>query len=271
MGTIKTAKQLKDGSQILKLSASRTDVYKKCKRKYYYTYVEKLPKKHWDHFDLGTLVHGVLEKFHENFRNDSQRPEKIKTLMSKCFKEQVTSMQTQHKIKSEIIHEAKQLLLGYLNRISEKGLGSTIEGIEDHFNIELGEVQVQNRKGDFEPVMVGIQGYIDRMDKDPDGIWHIKDYKTSKSAKYMKPFQLETYGIPLLEKYPETERFRGSYIMLRLDGAPISYDFNREDVERVKKELVEQAKLILEEEKWSASPSPLCDWCDFKTTCQNSW
>jgi len=267
----KVAKQLKDGSYSLTLSASRVDTYDKCRRKYYFSYLEKLPRKSWSHFDLGTLTHGTLELFHENYRSDDQKPQKIKAHMSECFKEQVSRMRKDGDLKKpEIISEAKQLLAGYLKRIDRKGIGGVIHGIEQEFDLSLGECSWFVK--DIETsVNIGIKGYIDRLDKDDDGTWHIKDYKTTKSVKHMKPFQLQTYGIYLLDAYPEIERFKGSYIMMRHDGMPLTYDFNREDVIKVKRDLLEKAQLILDEERWAPKPSPLCDWCDFKEVCQNSW
>lgn len=265
---LKTAKLMKDGNYMLKLSASRVDTYNKCPRKYYFTYLEKLPRKGWDHFDLGTLTHETLELFHDTFRNDDQKPEKIRSHMKDCFKKQVAIMRKKGDIKREIVEDARKLLLGYLKRIEQKGIGSNICGIEQEFDLSLGECLID---GVPEPVKIGIKGYIDRLDQEEDGTWHIKDYKTTKSTKYMKPFQLQTYGIYLLDTYPDTESFKGSYIMMRHDGMPLTYDFNREDVTKVKRDLMEKAQLILEEERWAPKPTPLCDWCDFKELCQNSW
>jgi RecB family exonuclease len=253
-------------NKILKLSASRVDTYDKCHRKYYYTYLEKLPRKDWDHFDLGTLVHGTLENFHNTFRNDEQRPAKIREHMKNCFRKQHDIMQREKFIKPEVVKEAKDLLLNYLRKIEDKGIVSNICEIEKNFVLHLGECDVFGKQ-----VSVEIQGFIDRLDKDPDGTWHIKDYKTSKSIKHMKPFQLMTYGIPLLYLNPDVDKFKGSYIMMRHEGMLLSYDFNREDVEKIKRELVEKAQIILTDQKWLQNPSPLCDWCDFKQLCFNSW
>lgn len=120
---MKTAKLKKDGSYILKLSASRVDTYDKCALKYYFTYLDKLPRKEWDHFDLGTLVHGTLEIFHAKFRNDDQRPDKIRSHMSKSFKEQVNIMNRKHSLKPTIVEEARTLLRGYLKELKMRELG----------------------------------------------------------------------------------------------------------------------------------------------------
>lgn len=248
----------KSKETVLTLSASRVKTYQQCPRKYYYTYIEKLPRKEWDHFDLGTLAHGVLEHFHENFKSDKDDSSGLKTLMKNAFQKQWKIMEKEKKLPADILLEARDLLKEYLDTLETHGIGSEIISLEERFNIPLND-------------KYSIQGVVDRLDKDSDGIYHIKDYKTNKNKKYMEPFQLQTYGIYLLDKFPDVKRFRGSYVMLRFGGMLIPYDFTIEDVKKVKRQLVEYADQITEEERWITKPSRLCDWCDFKGPCFSTW
>jgi ATP-dependent helicase/DNAse subunit B len=250
-------KEKQSKKAILTLSASRVNTYQQCPRKYYYSYVEKLPGKEWAHFDLGTLAHGVLEYFHETFKKDGDSTG-LKTLMKSAFQKQRKEMEKEKELLPEILLEARNLLQEYLDNIEVQGIGSEIISLEEKFNIPLNDKYC-------------VRGVVDRIDKDPDGIYHIKDYKTNKNKKYMKPFQLQTYGIHLLDKFPEVTRFRGSYVMLRFGGMLVPYDFNEEDVIKVKKNLIEFADKIIEEERWITKPSRLCDWCDFKGPCFSTW
>lgn len=249
---------MKKDSIILKLSASKVKTYHQCPRKYYYNYIEKLPKKQWDHFDIGTLAHGTLDLFHKKYMKDSEKKCNLARIMKNAFKQQREQMEKTGHLTPEILLETRDMLLNYLNNISENGIGSEILELEKEFILPLND-------------KYEIQGIIDRLDLDNDGVYHIKDYKTSKKPKYMEPEQLNIYGIYLLDKFPDIDFFRGSYIMLRFGNMHISYDFNRDDVEKKKKQLIEYASLITEEERWITRPSILCDWCDFKTACFNSW
>lgn len=244
----------------LVLSASRCKCYKDCARKYYYTYVEKLPRKEWEHFDLGELVHGALEIFHQEYKKDSEPPKNPAGLMKTAFQTHQDAIEKEKEkpLSAEVLIEARNILRNYMLNLKLNGLKSEIIAVEDDFNIRLND-------------KYSVQGFVDRLDIDPDGMYHIKDYKTSKSARYMDPFQLQTYGIYLLNKYPDVDRFRGSYIMLKLNGQQVSYDFNKEDVEKAKNNLIEIADQISEEERWLTKPSKLCDWCDFKNPCFNTW
>jgi putative RecB family exonuclease len=253
----KEKKETKEEKKKLVLSASRLKTFQQCPRKYYYNYIEKLPKKDWPHFDLGTLVHGTLEKFHEDFKKDGE-DHNLKRIMKLSFKAHRKEMEEEKEISDEILLEARDLLTDYLKSMETDGIGSEIISLEKDFEIELNKD-------------ISIKGFVDRLDRDADGVYHIKDYKTNKNTRYMEPSQLRIYGIYLLDAYPDIDRFRGSYIMMRFNGSYISYDFNKEDVEKCKKELIEYGYKILEEQKFTPDQSRLCDWCDFKDTCLSTW
>jgi len=242
---------------ILTLSASRVKTYQQCPRKYYYNYVEKLPRKEWAHFDLGTLVHGALEYFHKGFKKDGE-DKNLKKLMKKSFKTQRKDMEKNKPLANSVLLEARDLLIEYLNRMETEGIGSEVICLEEDFDISLND-------------KYNIKGFVDRLDLDEDGLYHIKDYKTNKSLKYMEPFQLQVYGIHLLNKYKDIDRFRASYIMMRFGGKLVPYDLNKDDVEKCKKKLIRYADSIIEEGKWIPKYSKLCDWCDFKDPCLTTW
>ncbi len=248
---------MKDEKKVkLTLSASRVDTFKKCPRKYYYRYIKRLPTKDWPHFNLGTFVHGVLEHFHLGLLKDSKK--KRSQLMKTSCINFLNQMRNDGKnLTNEQISEANEMLQNYLKTL-EKDFSYQVLSLEEKFTLSL------NEDYDF-------MGFVDRMDLEEDGTYHIKDYKTSKTAKYMKPFQLQAYGIWLMNKFPEIVKFRGSYIMMRLNSKYVSYEFNKEDVEKIHKELIEVAERIVNEERWPMKQSKLCDWCDFNNVCLNTW
>jgi RecB family exonuclease len=249
--------QLREGSVVC-LSASKVKTYSQCPRKYYYSYIEKLPKKKWDHFDLGTLCHGALENFHRKYHNDNQEFD-LQELMTESFKKAYDKMRSEGtEVSADIVKQAKTLLNNYLRKIKINKIGSDIIQVENEFELPLNE-------------KYNVQGIVDRIDLDRDGIYHIKDYKTNKSDAYMESDQLIIYGIYLLNKKPEIEKFRGSYIMLKLDGSLVKYEFTREDVKKITRKLIEYADCINEEERWIEGPSTLCSYCDFNEKCNNTW
>jgi CRISPR/Cas system-associated exonuclease Cas4 (RecB family) len=244
--------EVEEDGKLLKLSSSRVDTYKQCPRKYYYRYIAKIPTKDWPHFALGTYAHLVLELFHTIWK--SQQDIDIRKLMGDCLKTAYEKMKDEVSI--EQIQEVKPMLSNYLLKAESEGRPNVV-GTEISFLVSLDH-------------QYDLMGFIDRVDIDSDGIFHILDYKTNKNARYMKPSQLNIYGIYLLDKYPEISTFRGSYIMLRLDSKRISFDFTVEDVDKCRKTLISQAQKIMDEERWIRKPQRLCNWCDFSDVC-NSW
>jgi len=241
---------------LIKLSASRAKTFEQCKRKYYYQYVAQLPKKEWDHLELGTYVHAALEIFHRYVKDGSN--ESLRKLMGLSSEEAFKRMKDNGKsLPDEHLHEAKVMLTNYLCFIEREGMPNVLD-VEFPFTLQLNE-------------QYDLTGVIDRIDRDPDGMLHVRDYKTSKNAKYMEPFQLNTYGLLMLDRFPDIERFRASYIMLKLDCQIIPYEFTVEDVAKCRDKLVQYADSITAEERWRTKPSRLCDWCDFKEVCLNSW
>jgi DNA helicase-2/ATP-dependent DNA helicase PcrA len=245
-----------ESGKLIKLSASRVKTFEQCPRKYFYNYVESLPKKEWDHLELGTYVHAALEIFHRGIMGGSKEP--LRKLMGAAVGDAFKRMAAGGRsLPDEQLREAKAMLSGYLARIEEKGLPDVLE-VEFQFTIPLND-------------MYDLTGVIDRIDRDKDGVLHVVDYKTSKSAKYMEPLQLNTYGLLLADRFPGTTRFRASYIMLKLGCQDLPYEFTADDIDRCRAKLIGCADRIVSEERWLAKPGRLCDWCDFKDICFNSW
>ena len=108
------------------LSASRVKVFKQCPRKYYYTYIDKLPTKPKDFFDIGTLVHGVLEFFHNKYRSDKTPSKNPNSLMKVAFDKQHNSMSVKRGIEElprPILEEAHAILTNYLKHIKTGCIG----------------------------------------------------------------------------------------------------------------------------------------------------
>lgn len=238
------------GIQLIKLSASSMKTYEQCPKKYYYTYIEKVPRKEWDHFDLGNLCHKTLEIFHRIYMNDGNKMGSLNKLMTHSF---ATAKKEFEKIPPNLKDEAKELLLNYLKIVSTKGM-PLVKGVETPFNFKVNDE-------------ILIRGFIDRLDVSKDGIFRILDYKTTKNVKYLDTFQLLIYGLWLKNEYPDLEKFRASYVLLRHNSKTKDYEFNLEDLKKVEKEIISYAGKIKTENQWVPIPTALCNWCDFKEIC----
>lgn len=242
--------------EIIKLSASAVKTYEQCPRKYYFNYIQKAPKKHWDHFDLGNICHKTLELFHTKYMKKAIPKKEWGKLMSESF---TKAREGFLNLSDPLILDAKEMLAEYLKSVKENGM-PVVKGCETSFDFKLAE-----------DIMV--RGFVDRIDILKDKKFRIIDYKTTKNDKYLEPFQLSVYGLWLKEQHPDIKSFKGAYVLLRHGSKLKEYDFNLEDIETARKDLIAYAKKIKEENTWTPIPTKLCNYCDFKDICQvqQSW
>jgi ATP-dependent helicase/DNAse subunit B len=251
------SKNTETKGKLLKISASAIKTYEQCPRKYFYNYVERAPRKQWDHFDLGNLCHKALEIFHLIYMEEGLKKKKsLNKLMSHSFSQARKSFP---KMSNKLVAEAKDLLTDYLKSVQDNGM-PVVKGVETAFNLKLGKD-------------VLLRGFLDRLDVMKDARFEIVDYKTTKNEKYLDDFQLLVYGLWLKNEHPDIDSFRGSYILLRHGSKMKSFDFNMRDVDKLEKKLIDYSSKIKGEEEWAPVPSMLCNWCDFKEICpaQKSW
>jgi putative RecB family exonuclease len=117
-----------------------------------------------------------------------------------------------------------------------------------------------------------IRGFVDRVDRSPDGLIRIVDYKTGKSpspafeAKAM--FQMRFYALAwwrLTEEVPVQLQlmYLGNREFVRY--APTTDDLIA--TERKILAIRDAIRRAGDQEDFKATPSRLCGWCDFKQFC----
>lgn len=245
---------------MIKLSASSMDSYKKCPRKYYYRYIEKpdieIPE--WPHLEFGTTAHRVLELFHEYLIKNVVAPDRWPELMRACFKKALKESAEREKfelIKPELPY-LRKIIQDYLNVMKRDGLPPVIHN-------EL----------DFK-IMVGgflVRGFMDRIDRPEPGVYRIVDYKTNKNPDYLTVTQLAIYALALKEKYDDVEHVSGAYVLLKHESEEKEFDLGPEVLESTREKILKVGRDINTETEWEKKPTFLCNWCDYKSICQDSW
>jgi len=247
---------------IFKISVSKAKTFDSCKAKYKFNYIDKLPKKTWAHHILGNLVHVTLENFHKYYiyikANDIKNYEPFNKVMTNAFKD--ACIKYEGNITPETYSQAREMLLKYLDKInidtkSSNGLPNVI-AVEQDFAINI-----QNK--------VLLNGAIDRIELEPNDVYHVCDYKTTKDKKYLKNdfFQLLVYAYVIKKIYPQAKKVKGSYIMLRHDFERFTQEFTDAQILSVEKKITDLYSDILEEKLWRAQPTMLCSYCDFMENC----
>jgi CRISPR/Cas system-associated exonuclease Cas4 (RecB family) len=239
-----------DNKDLFTLSVSKVKTFDDCKAQYRFNYIEKLPKKDWDFLIFGKFIHHSLEAFHKALIEDSSQD--INDLMKICFdssseeyKEKITEVQ-----KTDIW----TILTKYIAK--PKKPTSNIISVEKPFYIDIDGKILLN-------------GYIDRVQIDADGVLHVADYKTTKDKKYLKDFfQLQTYAFVLMLENPDVEVVRASFILLRHDFEFLTKEYTRKDIAPIAEKFLTYADQINEEQLWRPNPKFLCKFCSFLESCE---
>lgn len=242
-------------SEDLRLSVSKTKTFDDCKAKFKFTYIEKLPRKEWEFHTFGKFCHKVLETFHTYYIEGCLLPHNI--TMGDAFK--VAWAEYKDSMTPEMKKECWKLIDQYLRLIAkdkDKHFPSNVIAVEKRFEFPIAENIILN-------------GAIDRIQLDDDGIIHVCDYKTVKNKKYLKNdfFQLLTYAYVLLSEDPSIKKVRASYILLRHDFEYITTEFTVKQIQKVKEKYIKYANEIQSETEYKPNPTVLCNFCDHLDKC----
>jgi ATP-dependent helicase/DNAse subunit B len=238
----------------IRLSVSKVKTFSDCHKKYDFSYNLKLPQKEFEYHSFGRFIHQVLEDFHLDYINGSTEP--YNKTMGRVYKTAMVNYKA--KLSTDSQKEAYEMINLYLQKVYNDNLSkSTILAVEKNFNLPITE-------------NVNLNGMIDRVQLDPDGIINVSDYKTTKNKKYLKDdfLQLLTYSYVLYCEDPTITQVRGSYILLRHNFESIEKVFQLDEILAVKERYEQYARNIQEEQLWEPNVSRLCEYCSFVDVCE---
>ena len=252
---------------MLKLSVSAMDTYEKCPKKYHYRYIEKpdVPQNKWGFTEFGSCAHMSLELFHKAIMEKDIDESYYPILMKECFKDAVKEFDI-NLLEAPVWTPSgdtpgliclRNIMQNYLDKIRSEGMPNVI-GVELPFNFKIQENTL-------------VRGFIDRVDKIGPGEYRVVDYKTSKNAKYLTDFQLLVYAEALRRRYKGVKIVHGSFIMLKHDCKSYDYSFTLNDLKNCEKNIIKRAGFIDTDINWVKKPSILCNWCDYRSICQDAW
>ncbi|MBU3014567.1 PD-(D/E)XK nuclease family protein [Poseidonibacter lekithochrous] len=235
-------------------SATSFKNFLECKRKFYFQHILKI-KEHTislkpKGFELGSIVHSILEKYYINESND---------LSYKVIEDLFYEYRTSNPFLALDLEIWKKKLYNFYLYDKERLENRKIIALEQNFNIVFDDMK--------------IKGVIDRVDLYTD-TYEVIDYKTSSSLKidslknYEKSndFQLEFYYLAMSEIY-KTDKVNAFY-----------YDLNNTKLEE---EIALDKKLELLTQKFSdikdlskdainfdkCDEKVVCTYCPYSTIC----
>lgn len=239
-------------------SVSRVKTFDACAKQFRLQYIEKLPRKEWHFHIFGKFLHSVLENFYKEMR--SGKPWNL--TMKEAFI--VAYGEYSSKLTVAQIAEAKDILTKFLFKLAEKRDNNTLPEIlnlEKEFNIIIDDKILFN-------------GFIDLEQLDVDGVYHVLDYKTTQKKQYLKDrFQLLSYAFVLCLKYPEIQKVRTSFLLLRHNCESLVEEYTREKIMTIEQQFIDYAEKIKKEKLFRAKPSNLCKFCSYldPKLCSEGW
>jgi DNA helicase-2/ATP-dependent DNA helicase PcrA len=246
---------------ISQLSYSQIETFDLCPLKYRFAYILFLPTPPSGALSFGSAIHETLRDFYQR-AIAGQKPTKedlLKILVENWISVGYSSREQQARYKKQ----GEKILSEYFEKTYQPKALPLI--LEQSFALRIGP-------------SLRVLGKIDRIDQDGEKI-EIIDYKTGKSPtkkEVGKDLQLSLYALVavegiltqagILKQIPKPDEVTVSFYFFD-NQEKISGTRTKEDLERVKGELLEKAKAI-SESSFSPTPGKHCDFCEFRLLCE---
>jgi RecB family exonuclease len=240
----------------IRLSYSKMGLFENCPRSYKKLYIDRIPPKPQPFFSFGTCIHETFENVYDpDHPIEKPNLEELLNIYATTWKKHREGYKdegTEQKYKDD---GTRQVTMYYHRFIDDKPFQSAYS-IEDYFEIPIGKYAVMT-------------GFIDRIDRLPDGTFEILDYKTEPTNRTQDEVdhdkQLSIY-------YWACETSMGlkisklSLFMLDHDCI-ISTTRQAADVEKVVKHVDGMAYRMIHEKEFAPRKNKYCKSCDHLHDC----
>ena len=245
----------------MRISYSALETFKRCPLKFKFQYVDKIKAPKSKEAVFGTLLHSALKILHEPGLVIPTEEDILKYLADNWD--------------AKIYSDEQESALAF---------AQAIKIIKDYYAKNYpADFNVVALETPFEaPIQAGnnlhlITGKIDRIDKTPEGLFEVIDYKTAKKMPSQqtvdKDLQLSIYHLGVANRWPSLAKERRpvkvSLYYLK-HGEKLSSASTAQDLASTTEEVIKSLETIgraHETEKFPATPNPLCDWCEYQKNC----
>jgi putative RecB family exonuclease len=245
------------------LSPSRALDFKTCALLYRFRVIDRLPEPPSLEAARGTVVHGILEKLF-----DLPAPSRTVAAAGDLVQGEWDAMLAEDEELTALVDADPAGLVPLLE--STRALLAAYFTLEDPRRLEPAEREVLVETS--LPSGVRLKGFVDRLDRAPDGRLRVVDYKTGKSPREefegKALFQLRFYALVLWRSTGVLPtQLRLYYLADRevLDYTPDEADLR--SLERQVEALGTAIGKARESGDWRHKTSRLCDWCSFQSLC----
>lgn len=253
-----------------KLSASKMKTFLECPRKFYYSYIDKMPRRDTEIFTFGSAVHHGLETVTLPRINN---PMPITDADYQTAYQAFRNYMSRGVDDSAVVHDTSlfnegiELIKRELDRVKAAPVPEKILAVEQEFDLEFQEG-------------VRIYGFIDKVTELDSNTLLITDYKTSRIPLSWEEAttdeQISMYDLACSVLYPQYSKIVLELNYLRLDKKVSStrtdidrYSF-RQQMLAIKTGLKRFVDSIIQQPYESIPDgklSPFCAYCDYKHDC----
>jgi len=251
-------------------SYSKIDTFEKCKLKYKYKYIDKIIPKIPKSIEayLGSCTHETLEwLYNEVLKGNIPLINEVIEDYSKRWIKNYTPDILINDINSKLedyFNKGVEFLLKYYLKYNPFNDNTLF--LEEKIELDLLDKQTNSENK--------IIGYVDRISfNEKNNEIEIHDYKTS-STLFQKEMtetskQLAIYSMAAKKIFGEDKNVCLIWHFLAYNNE-ICIRKNKEELEKIKDQLIEIIREIESTESFPPNPSKLCNWCEYKDICPYS-
>jgi putative RecB family exonuclease len=245
------------------LSPSRALDFKTCALLYRFRVIDRLPEPPSLEAARGTVVHGILEKLF-----DLPAPSRTVAAAGDLVQGEWDAMLAEDEELTALVDADPAGLIPLIE--STRALLAAYFTLEDPRRLEPAEREVLVETS--LPSGMRLKGFVDRLDRAPDGRLRVVDYKTGKSPREefegKALFQLRFYALVLWRSTGVLPTQLRLYYLA--DREVLDYQPDEADLRSLERQVEALGTAIAkarESGDWRHKTSRLCDWCSFQSLC----
>lgn len=238
----------------MRFSASKIKMYEDCPLKFKFQSILRIPTPQKSYLRVGTDVHSVLEEMAKlRIRGEAFDLDLAKNMLDSSWESSNFDSETQEKQE----YSKMQKMLDFWFEFEKDNPNETVE-VEEWFELDIDGAH--------------FGGFIDRLDRTPDGEYIVIDYKTGKSNlsknKLKEDVQMALYCLAVKEKHGKLPVQAGHmYVHPELAEMRL-VEVKEESVGAVVKRIKEMVGRIVNED-FEIREKPNCLFCDYKGICES--
>ena len=233
---------------MFKLSPLRLRVFRRCRLRYKYQYVDRIPARPSPQDVVGALVHAALHDFFAHVPVHDRDVERLITILNEKW--QGLAFRLGSPAEREAWRQRAEAQMRRFSHQHDLSIQPLI--LEGYYEVPVSD-------------QVTLVGRVDRVDEEPDGGLHLIDYKTGDRPPEVDVEQLCLYAIMLERKLSRPLR-RASYLYLE-EGDVWTIQPTQEELEASLSQVLATVEDMAAEQDFQATVGRHCASCPYLAIC----